>query len=298
MTQVAPHFRPGSGLKDFLSAFGVTLDAYVAGVLKDSQDVGQASSDQDNDFFREIGGNRIQAGFRTLSSGWRMNDMHIGFIVQDKRNPKGPQDTAEAGYQKELASSLTHWLSRPYPLLDRATATPFTLTGDVPVLVTDPIGRSQAMLFSGGAYSAADAGGYALGVSFWVKAYTSGSRVIAFTGAHTFNIVISNTPKITVNFDSDSLDFTLAAPITAWTHIMVSVNNLTGYLTVSVDGVALTPQMMPTSGLVWDAFVINPDLATVSIYDLRTKMAVFSDGAAEYCYNDVVNNEGKKVLPI
>jgi hypothetical protein len=292
--------RPVEDNADYLTGFQVSISGYADGNSTAIETVSDVPKTGDISFWKEHKGHRLQTGLSFTTSKFRLVSIESRDLEDDRKIlGQGPFDTTEAGYQRTLGATLTHWLTRFSPRLNRARGALYTLvSGAAPSLVTGPDGRSFALSFVDGIYQQSDTTLYSdFSFGFWAKGVTNNKRVFSTVGSAFFHVQFQSDTSILIT--DTALGF-VVIPISSiaagWHHFWVIRLGTTLY--VYQNGVLISSTagwVTPTIG--GTAFQVNPEAAAMQIYDLRALTTALTSGPITYYAGDVLNNAGGKVLP-
>jgi hypothetical protein len=288
--------RPVDEAAGYLTGFQVSISGYADGNPTAIETVANVPKTGDISFWKEHQGHRLQTGLSFTTSKFRLVGIESRDLEDDRRIlGQGPFDTTEAGNQRALGATLTHWLTRYRAQVNRARGSLYTVGGSLPAFTTGPDGRAFALNFTAGqSLSQVDPTSYAdFSVLFWCKSVTIGARVWRFTGA---------TVSLSIAFDSNTIlnigglgTVTVSNIVAGWHHFAVVRSGST--ISVYQNGVLLGGTVTDPLARGNATFGINLDGAAMQIYDMRVFTSALAAAAIAYYYGDVVNNAGGKVLP-
>lgn len=290
--------RPYDEATGYPSGFSRTLRAYVDGSATAASTITAATAKGDLQFFDKVSGNRIQMEVAFATSGARLTGLGTLVDVFDRMAiGSTAANTTDATSQAALASNLTHWLTRPLNLLNRATGTSYTLTGTAPTNVTGPDGRSYGLSFiSGASYSIADATNYSnFTVHFWGSTMATASRIFQITGSNNFYVQFGSNTSLSIN---GAGNITVATVASGWHDFWIVRSGST--VSVYQAGAVLGSTVTVATARGGTTFDINPDGAAMNLYDIRVYSSAKSATEIAYYYTDVSSATlvGNKVLPL
>ncbi len=289
------YFRPSIPADGYLSGFQVGLAIYVDGASTAAASQSNSPRDGDIQLSKVAQGRRLQPEITTNTSKFQLVGYDSDIVEQDKATI-GAQfaETDEAGYQLALASSLRHLLCRPMPRLNRATGTNYALAGTAPTAVTGPDGKTYALSFpSGASYTQVDTTSYAdFAVGFFCKTVALNSRIFLIDGANDFYVQFTSNTVMDVN---GAGNITVATIASGWHGFWIV---RTGSTVSVYQAGALVGTVTVATARGGTQFQWNPDGAAMILDVLMVRNDDISAGAIAYHYDDVVNNTGKRLLPL
>lgn len=303
------YFRPLSEAAGYRSGFEVSLSGYVDGAVSASETISDLPKTGDWHFTEEMSGRRIQLQIATTTTQFRLVglDSHCRSLDRINYATAGDNVTSEsttgsAHHQKSLASNLTHWATRRQMSLDRATATPFTLTGTSVSSADGPDGKAgSAYIFNNATYSVSASRAYnnfsvLFGVQF-ISTVPTGSNIVAIAlgGSGIAALTISLTSATQLNVSGIGNVTINGVSAGAWHHFAI-VRSIT---TISVyqNGV-LMGTLSSANSLGGGAMTFGRASGTSYMHDLRVYSSALSADEISYLYNDITSNAGAITLPM
>jgi hypothetical protein len=269
----------------FRSAFEVEIRAYVAGNVAESARAHDVPLEGDIVFDRTIKDHRVQIGFNTTASEFRLSGMDQYYLLYDESATR--KEMSEHGWQQEFSDPL-YWISRgPSPSINRADST--TPTGTYATETDGADGKTLSALgfIPGGGLTYAD---YSIPRDF--------SIVFSFRDldlpCNIFGIVWILEQDGNYYARIGSTTHQLRWTGTGWYTIMIkrSDNDLifgeNGFVTGTYRG---------NFGALEGPFVLMNN-QTGDIFDFWLFEKAISDNAFQYYYTDLDENAGDALLPL
>lgn len=290
--------RPYDESVGYASGMQRSLLVYLDGSTTAADTLTNVPNKADLQFFNTIGGQRIQLEAQYTTSQVRLTGFSALLDAQDKMAfGAGPPQYADATNQANLAQNMTIWLCRPYPLLNRATGTSFTLTGTAPTAVTGPDSKTYALSFpSGASYSIASTTSYTnFAVHFWVKSAATSKKIFQMTGTNSFYVQFTANTTLSINGAGNLTVSTIASGFHSF-WIIRSGSTVSVYQNGTLNGSTVTVATA-RGGTTFD---INPDGGAMILDDIRVYTTAPVAADITYYYSDVTSTTftGNKVLPL
>lgn len=297
------YFRPAIPADGYLTGFQVGLNIYANGGAAAVASQSNAPRDGDIQLSKVATGRRLQAEITTTTSKFQLTGYDSDIVEQDKATIGSKfSDTDEAAYQLALASNLILLLTRPLNLMNRAAGINFTLVGAAPTNIAGPDGKAYALAFSTtvpipydypfvtnlGDFSA----------HFWVKNGPDVANIITVKGAvNSLTMRFNNATTLRVALAGGTVSLITVNTIAAGWHDFWVIRSGTTLL-IYQNGALISSTTV--TGTLQDCtnIRINDFGFTVNMYDLRLYTSVISAAAIAYYYDDVLNNAGKRLLPL
>lgn len=265
-----------------LSARALSDGAYVPGAVVDG-----IPYNGDIEFRAQVRGRRIQVEYESNMAGFRISGCDTAYETRDMASATGPSDTPEYAYQRDLATGLQQWLTRPYTALNSANGLPYDASG-APARVTDPTGAEYALKFTDGvSYAQGDqadlSGDYTI-MGWWEPEYAAPTLAYIAGAAVEASANALVTPAGTV-YDSVFTG--------GWKH--VAIIRRSGVVSAYKNGVLLGTADDAT---VYSAGSVSIGNYAFKVFDLRVYGKEISAAALAYYVDDIATNRGRKVLSV
>jgi hypothetical protein len=269
--------------------FSLTIRGYANGAAVAGAVVTGAPYDGDLQFRAVVGGNRIQVGFETNSARFRIAGLDTEYQSRDMVSATGPSDTPEYAYQRELATGMQQWLTRPYTAINSANGADYVASGGTPERVEDPTLAAYGLRFTTEiAYSQAaqpDLSGDFTIMGWWTPEDTLATLVNvggATVGAAGNALV---TPAGT-NY--------LSVFTGGWKH--VAIVRASGMLSAYVDGVLAGAPVADATD--YNSGTVSIGDSDFTIFDMRVYGKALAAAVINYYVDDIQLNRGRKVLSV
>lgn len=300
----------------FAENFSLDVNAYENGELSD--EITGAPVTGDLEFYKPPKANRIAIEFVMNAGGWSMVRSDTRFRVIDQKKTQGINDTNEAAYMAELESGRELWLSRGKDLdLERCIGRKYAMGDSVTGSfsgITGPDGEEESAI----AFSSAG-GSFFVGPPALVQVWL---EPVILDGDFTFSFWYKAAEdgfvagNIISGIDSGSRQM-LGVSLSTPTSLLVSPFGETVIVDDVNNGEWHFFMVRKTDGLVevfqgenlrasFDGssfeLIANGDLTIIgslscSIFDMCLYSESKSDLAMQFYRDDVIDNNGKKVLP-
>lgn len=283
--------RPVDESVGYRGAFRVDITGFVDGSPTARETVINVPRAGDISYGKEHKGRRLQTRLDFAAAGFRITKAYFRDLEDDRRAlGAGYAETNEGVYQRELSVSMKHWHARYKTRLNRASGRLYTLTGVAPGLVTGPDGKTYALSFGAGSYSAADSTSYSdFSFSFWVKGATLGPSIFALAGTPFYVSFPTNT-----QIDVSGQTFTVSTIAAGWHHFALvrSGSTVSIYQNGVLLGTVTVAGAVGGTSITW-----NPNLVSMQLDDWRIQTSSVSAAAWAFYYANVTLDGGSKVLP-
>jgi hypothetical protein len=292
-------WRPLVKEDGFRSGMTVSMSAYKDGSTTAYETVTNQPRTASIKFTKEIAARRVQLAITTNVGAWRYVGIDSFFRSLDKVNPatSGDNSSSESTisypqWQADLATNLTHWVSRRETNIDRATGTTLTASGSI-TLVTGPDTKTEsAQVYYLQTYSETAANSYTdFSLSFWVK--DPDLNLNFFTIAGTNPMTCQFTANTTLSF-SGLGTVTIASVASGWHYFFIKRSGTT--ISVYQNG-ALKGTITSGTTLGGGNLTIGNVGGGVKMHDFRAYSDVKLVDSMTYYYNNVLNEQGDMVMP-
>ena len=270
--------------------FEANLQLYADGKITPSARIKNIPLDGDLVHDRNVEAHRLQIGFTTNKSEWRMVRRTQYYNSKDKAASPAKRVMTQHEWQAELAQNLLLWVGRDEmsPLLDRITGVSLT-DADI-ITILGPDNRENSALRTDGI-----AGNGEIAISpvrtflFWAK-QIDGTLFSLNDGNFSIDI---DADKVSVSGNSGTVNVVLRNNFTedSWNMMAIVIN---ADLVMVYENGTLTNSANNTLTLNADD---DYSIGDCDIADLRVYDAEVSADALLYYYRDVVETEGASVMP-
>ena len=287
--------RTGYTDKGYRDGFKVDYSVYKDGELDKHAETKDIPDNGDLIFDRKSEGYRVQPRFDTTTSSFKITGIDPYYIVKNAAGNRSQRVMTEGNHQLTYCDPI-FWISRgDNPLLDRATAE--TCDGTYFNVEKGPDSKQSALLFA-----TADnfskvlpqnlTGNFT--IQFAVNEMMLPLRICDFSIG---NLEISIEENFVLRYNGmfDMYEQDLDTKGDSWIFIKISRHGKD--LTISKNGTLLNTFRLSGIGT-YGGLLTGMRDGVGSLFDFRIHNKAIDDNAFAYYYGDVVENEGKALLPI